>query len=48
MMLSGGGFFSRIMVGKLINGDDIPIVREHHDLEQRLCDGFHDVHKAPS
>lgn len=27
----GGTFYSKFMVGELINGDDISIVMEHHD-----------------
>ena len=43
-----GTFCSRIMVGELINGDYIPIVRKCHYLEQRRCNNFHGIHEAPS
>ena len=33
---------------ELANGDDIPFVREHHDVENKGCHYLHGIHEATS
>lgn len=44
----GGNFLSRFMVGELINGNHLPLMREHHDPEQIRCGDFHGIRESPS
>ena len=43
-----GTFLSRLMVGELINSDNLLVMREYQDPKQTRCDNFHGIHEDPS